>query len=217
VYLCREGKRAIAQVLLGRGAQTRTTDSVEGQAPLSLAASEGHEGCVDLLIDHGVDLDYRSRNQQRTALHYVAFSGHSMVAKRLIEAGAKVDLVDSQGRTALSLAKEKGHEGCVKLLSQAAGLFRMSQRARRKNEKEALSMMSTYRYQPISGETSIRLLNLSPGLPGDMLAVDIEEVDLEDKPSFEALSYEWREKTGTIPIQCGNQRILITPNCKAAM
>lgn len=212
-----EGKRAIAQILLSKGAQTSTTDIKEGQAPLSLAASNGQEGCVDLLIDHGVDLDHRSRNQQRTALHYAAVSGQSMVVKTLIEAGAKVDLVDCHGRSALSLAKEKGHEGCVKLLTQATSLFRMSQRAARKNTEEALSLKSIYRYQRISGKTSIRLLELSPGLPRDILTVGIEEVDLEDKPSFEALSYEWREKTGTIPIQCGNERILVTPNCKAAM
>lgn len=120
-----EGKRAIAQVLLSRGAQTTTTDIKEGQAPLSLAAAKGQESCVDLLIDHGVDLDHRSRNQQRTALHYAALFGHSMVVKTLIEAGAKADLVDYQGRAPLSLAKEKGYGGCVKLLSQAAGLSRL--------------------------------------------------------------------------------------------
>lgn len=212
-----EGKRAVAQILLGRGAQTTTNDSIEGQAPLSLAASKGHEACVDLLIDHGVDLDHRSRNEQRTALHYAVLPGHSMVVKILIEAGAEAGLVDSHGRSALSLAKENGHEECVKLLSQAASLFRNSQRATRKNEEEALSLKNIYRYQRISGETSIRLLTLFPGLPGDILTVDVEEVDLKSKPSFEALSYEWREKTGTIPIQCGNERILLTPNCKAAM
>lgn len=36
-------------------------------------------------------------------------------------------------------------------------------------------------------------------------------------PFFEALSYEWRERVNTIPIQCDNKAILVTPNCKAAM
>ena len=55
--------------------------------------------------------------------------------------------------------------------------------------------MSTSRqplWQPLSSETSIRILTLHPAAKGDAtITTTLEEVDLTDKPSFEAISYTW--------------------------
>jgi hypothetical protein len=66
-------------------------------------------------------------------------------------------------------------------------------------------------------ENSIRIIRLYLGSPGDILSFELEEVPLVHTTSFEALSYEWQEKVGTIPVLCDDAKILITPNCKAAM
>ncbi|KAF4953941.1 hypothetical protein FSARC_12285, partial [Fusarium sarcochroum] len=74
----------------------------------------------------------------------------------------------------------------------------------------------SYQYPRLTGENSIRVIELQPGVPGDIITFDLHQVWLE-VASFEALSYEWRDKFGTVPVQCDDEQILITPNCKAAM
>ncbi|KAF2870570.1 heterokaryon incompatibility protein-domain-containing protein, partial [Massariosphaeria phaeospora] len=74
-----------------------------------------------------------------------------------------------------------------------------------------------YHYQSLSKPTSIRLIELLPGGDKDMLSFEIHEVDLSHNPSYEALSYEWKDKSGTIPVRCHDRRLLVTPNLKAAL
>jgi Ankyrin repeats (many copies) len=51
-----------------------------------VAASAGHEGAVQLLLEAGADVNARTKGG-RSALHYAASKGHIRVAKILIEAG----------------------------------------------------------------------------------------------------------------------------------
>ena len=217
---CRNGDRDLVRFLLGKGARMRP-ESTSNCSPLCIAAVIGAESIVELLIDHGADLNHFSDNRE-TPLILAAQNGFSMVAKILIEAGADVNLTDDDGRTPLSHAKEHGHESIVKLLSQAVTLRQVNERAMRKMEQETLVQRKRYQYQPLSGrgrEGHIRVLELSPGKRGDIISFELTEIDLysDKRPSFEALSYEWREKIGTVPVQCGKDRLLITPNCKAAL
>jgi ankyrin repeat protein len=46
-------------------------------------------------------------------------NGHESIIKLLLEAGAKVEAKDDNGRTPLLLAAENGHEAVVKLLLEA--------------------------------------------------------------------------------------------------
>lgn len=50
-----------------------------------------------------------------------------------------------------------------------------------------------------------------------MISVELHEVSLDEDPVYEALSYEWGEKSGSIPIQCGTHCLLVTPNLWEAM
>lgn len=45
----------------------------------------------------------------RTALHHTAVGGHTLVARRLVDAGAEVMKRDNHGRTPLHCAAEHGH------------------------------------------------------------------------------------------------------------
>ncbi|KAK8060971.1 heterokaryon incompatibility protein-domain-containing protein [Apiospora saccharicola] len=76
-----------------------------------------------------------------------------------------------------------------------------------------------HRYAPLP-EGFIRLLELHPGKTGDVISFELHDVDLLGDPhipSFDASSYEWGSKVGTVPVQCNQDRLLITPNCKAAV
>lgn len=52
----------------------------------------------------------------RTALHCAAAAGHSEAARTLVQAGACLELRDSQGRTPLAAAAAAGQEAAVRML-----------------------------------------------------------------------------------------------------
>lgn len=210
-----EGNRALADLLLKHGAQMRP-ESITNCSPLCLAADVGAEGLVDLLIDRGANLNHLSDNRE-TPLIISATNGHNMVVKMLIEAGADVNQQDDNGRTALSYAKEEGHEAVIGLITRAVTLRNTNERAIKKAEQEGLIRRKLYQYRPLLQKSYIRALELHPGQANDIISFELVDIDLKKNPPFEALSYEWKDKTGTVPVQCNQDRLLVTPNCKAAL
>jgi hypothetical protein len=51
--------------------------------------------------------------------------------------------------------------------------------------------MEIYQYAPLSTKMSIRLLSIEPGNPEESLYCSIQEVSLNDNPSYLELSYTW--------------------------
>ncbi|KAK3986791.1 ankyrin repeat domain-containing protein 17 [Cladorrhinum sp. PSN332] len=88
-----------------------------GWTPLSLAANEGHEAIVKLLLGTGkVDIDAKDE-QGRTTLSLAAERGREAIVKLLLGTNKiDVDPKDEYGRTPLSLAADEGHKAIVKLL-----------------------------------------------------------------------------------------------------
>lgn len=209
------GNRDLAKFLLEKGARMRP-ESNTNCSPLCIAALNGEEGIVELLVDYRADLNHFSDNRE-TPISMAARRGHSMVVKVLIDMGADINLKDDDGRTAMSYAKENNQESVVKLLSQEATLRQLNERAIKKGEEEGLVRRTMYQYPPLLEDGHIRILELQPGKAGDIINFELHGVDLKKNPSFEALSYEWKEKSGTIPVQCNQERLLVTPNCKAAL
>ncbi|CCC08172.1 unnamed protein product [Sordaria macrospora k-hell] len=95
-----------------------------GEAPLYIAAQNGHAQACEALLRWGADanavvkllLDTGNRDG-RTALYIAAQNGHEAVVKLLLDTG-KVDAgaKDENGRTALHMAAKHGHEEIIKLL-----------------------------------------------------------------------------------------------------
>jgi ankyrin repeat protein len=134
-------------------------DDTYGRSAISWAAGNGFDVVVELLTKginrrlKGIKLPFRKKAQvdsvdryDRTPLVYAVLNGHVAVVKRLLKAGARIDVADDIGGTALSYAVcsglltllfrkgikagpedetrvallvsavEKGHEAVVKLL-----------------------------------------------------------------------------------------------------
>ena len=110
------GKEKTAEKSLEEGANPQATTD-DGSTPLFLAARNGQEAVVKLLLaKRGVDPDSKDK-VGRTPLSWAAGNGHEAVVKLLLGTdGVGLDSKDKDGRTPLSLAAEEGHEAVVKLL-----------------------------------------------------------------------------------------------------
>jgi hypothetical protein len=59
-----------------------------------------------------------------------------------------------------------------------------------------------YRYEPLPTGKWTRLLRLFPGKPDDPIIVDLFPIDLESRPSYEAVSYAWGDPGDRRKITC---------------
>ena len=104
---------------LADGADPNTKDPQSGSTVLSIAALMGHTKVVALLLEHGADINARSRDGG-TALHSAAFLGRVETVKFLLDKGADSSLRSNIGGTALDSAKlnwliTKGILGMLKI------------------------------------------------------------------------------------------------------
>ena len=104
---------------------------------LLAASHQGHKNCADIFIREGADVNGTDRmfdvfshrvasetgilfvgGMQKTPLMYAAGNDHLGIVKKLIKAGADVNLVIKQ-TTVLQIAASNGHFKCVKSLIKA--------------------------------------------------------------------------------------------------
>jgi len=87
---------------------------------LMMAVVGEHEECVRVLIAAKADVACASRTG-KTALHLTAACRNvASICRVLIDEGASLTAVDSNGQTPLELAKERRNAECVAILEAAA-------------------------------------------------------------------------------------------------
>lgn len=73
--------------------------------------------------------------------------------------------------------------------------------------------MSCYKYSPLKGDSSIRLIAFDSSSATDgLLSIHLTEAQLHETGGFEALSYTWGDLSNMVPIKVGNGILMITPN-----
>ena len=126
-FACNFGRHAMLKSLLRRGACRTSVDNAL-LTPLHHAAMRGYASCVALLLGQPgaprmtpqeVDLP---EDDAWTALHHAAARGHARVCGLLIQAGARLDAMNSDGETPLMVA-QMGHPANSPLLALLAGTW----------------------------------------------------------------------------------------------
>jgi ankyrin repeat protein len=143
-HAARIGHNETVRVLLNNRAKVNS--EMGERNPLLLAAAQGHEQVVKLLLDHGAEASFKSirsttplhlavlsghqgtvsllhqdtintsNGRKRTPLIYAAIRGSVALLRFLLESGADVNSRDDEGRSALSYAAGAGSSALTKIL-----------------------------------------------------------------------------------------------------
>ena len=89
--------------------------------PLHMAAFRGELDIVKALVEAGADIDSPITTNGLTALHWAIDKENAFVVEYLASKGARLDMPDKKGRTALDLAQLKGPH-VVRLINKARGI-----------------------------------------------------------------------------------------------
>ncbi|CAG8537801.1 10627_t:CDS:2 [Paraglomus brasilianum] len=87
---CREGHHELAKLLTEKGALLDTPDKYNGWTPIFYAASEGHIGCVKVLLTAGCQVNITDE-LGNTPIYYAAWEGHIECINLLSDAGGRAE------------------------------------------------------------------------------------------------------------------------------
>ena len=117
-----EGYLELLQLTLQAGADVHSTDSYNGTA-LIRAADRGHVEIIEELLKTNINIDHVNKLGWTALLEAIILGDggqrHTEVVRLLVEAGANVNLADSDGVTPLAHARQRGYEQMTQILLQA--------------------------------------------------------------------------------------------------
>lgn len=142
------GHAEAVALLLARGAQANYY-SIQGETPLYWASCNGHSSVVQILLQQGRADPRIVDSERQTPLHWAAYHGHEQVCQLLMQRyhGMQHATVDpnlaggKHHKSAMQLAREKGHLGCVHLMESCL----MEQKKRREYEARLVEYSATGR------------------------------------------------------------------------
>ncbi|KAL8294204.1 hypothetical protein RB597_008036 [Gaeumannomyces tritici] len=115
---CHEGLLRLLGAILQTASQADVNlKNFYGETPLSLAASNEHEGIVQLLLEGGANANL-ANTDGKTPLWLAAAKGYEGIVQLLLEGGADANLADTEGETPLRIAEERGYQGIVRILTR---------------------------------------------------------------------------------------------------
>ncbi|KAF9869242.1 hypothetical protein CkaCkLH20_13287 [Colletotrichum karsti] len=107
----------VIQTLLKKDSRIVHAADFDKRRPLHDAASQGSLAIVEILLDHGADIDAQSKGGI-TALHLAVKQQEKQVVDYLLERGADIHIRDSRQQTALALATSLGDEAIAGAIHQ---------------------------------------------------------------------------------------------------
>jgi len=121
------GNLKLVQKLIEYKADIHAEDE-DGWTPLYLATL-GHDlkdgSVLRLLLEHGADVNVRTKDDGWTPLHQVSYAGVPEVVRLLLDHGADVEAKNNDGKTALQCASGRRRDEIVTLLRQHGAMYRV--------------------------------------------------------------------------------------------
>lgn len=111
----------------------------DGDVQLHLAVASGLADVVDALVRMAPTPDLLSiqNNQGYSPLHIAVLQSQPAFVRRLVVAGARIDLRDSEGNTPLHLTARRGNLDCAEALLRPVGVMEVGQRKSLVNQQLA--------------------------------------------------------------------------------
>jgi ankyrin repeat protein len=104
VIAARNGYLEIVQYLMDHGAEMDKRDNSRKKSALLAAAFKSQNEVAEYLLAHGADINAQAINGF-TPLHDAAWVGDYQLVKLLVERGARTDIKNNDGQTALECAE----------------------------------------------------------------------------------------------------------------
>lgn len=118
LYAAENGRVDKLNALLAQKDVVVDSPNSSAVTPLFLAAKEGHDECVRLLIEAGASVDgIGVVANALTPLWVATYAGHKNCVKRLVAAGANLNTKFPE--TPLFIAAREGRADCLKILIEA--------------------------------------------------------------------------------------------------
>ena len=118
VDAARSGDCATLAAIVQHHKEAAGASEPDGTGPLMVAAKNGYQECVALLLRAGADTEAQTR-QGTTALMAAAAAGYATCVQLLLEAGATREARNGRGQSALDLAVRSRRPDMVELLGGA--------------------------------------------------------------------------------------------------